>query len=436
YSGAVFDPADALSDPACDPGNYSSQCDLPLEWVQECTPDDGACPDFDEGLLDGMPEVCESVVDGTERYQVCHIDQSAIDAALDTAGDVPCGLLLGAGAPDPNAPHCSRNERLPFERCGGYVWNIYENLGGTLSSTPRTVISPIPLDSNGADTAPGAGGRLGSFGSSRHAIQDIDGDGFLDALTMDLIDDPSNRDLWYVFRGDGEGNFLPRSDGEPYTWQVPRGASPSLSASWFEESPPGTNTGTGKVSGRAGLMDANGDGLPDLLLRPNEEIPSVHAFLNTGARFRAGFMGTHFGQPEWLEHLTYAEAPDVERVGFQISSGTRTNLAQPLDFDGDGRLDYYILHGLLHAGSGAGHLMSMASGADVWPQEIEVQGGEFRVLQDHLDLDGDGLSDNVRVGASAFEMRSDDVDGQPMRLLRHIDNGAGGLIDIRYEAAS
>src|SRR5690606_38791099 len=98
YSGAVFDPADALSDPACDPGNYSSQCDLPLEWVQECTPDDRACPDFDEGLLDGMPEVCESVVDGTERYQVCHIDQSAIDAALDTAGDVPCGLLLGAGA--------------------------------------------------------------------------------------------------------------------------------------------------------------------------------------------------------------------------------------------------------------------------------------------------------------------------------------------------
>ena len=56
-----------------------------------------------------------------------------------------------------------------------YVWRVYANTGTGFAATPEVVLSPLPLESDRATSALGAGPLAAS--SSWHGFIDIDGDG-------------------------------------------------------------------------------------------------------------------------------------------------------------------------------------------------------------------------------------------------------------------
>jgi RHS repeat-associated protein len=420
---------------------------LPPEWDPSCTPDDGMCPDLSENQLQG-DEVCGP----NERYS-CDLDLSAVDSDLGGAGSVPCDvLMMGSAGPGAPGSSCPPKPRQPLQKCGGYVWVVYWNKGLGIDVTDltrrATIIAPVPLDSNAADSSLGA--KRSGFVSQFHAILDIDGDGYVDAITKDSRLGAGNQtrktNLWYVFRGDGTGNFNPRANGLPYIWFAPYGSAFSVSSSVF--TPNGSpEDGTSVSVGWAGVMDATGDGAPELLFRRPGDLnaSAVTLFANRGQGFRnLGAVDVYFSQPPWLDALNYSFVANAHKPagGSVVTQGDRHALVMPVDFDGDGRLDAYDARfftdgGFLYAGDGTGEVMD---GTIVTPAyfrtHLQAGTGEFRQRGELLDLDGDGLPEWTDDNGSQFVAHGEANDGRPLRLLNHIDNGSQGSIDVRYQASS
>lgn len=209
-----------------------------------------------------------------------------------SAPHIDCGELMSK-EPETNLepPGTGEGEgTCPFRghlsRCTGsdteYLWLVYWNRGGgVLDDDPAPNFNPIPLESNAFDT--GLGSRAWGFTSSLHAVMDLDGDGLIDILTrLAAVDN----NAFVVFRGTGNGSFVPASVGVPYLWLAPTHAvTGRTSQSWQPDTPLG-NEGTAFVTGYAGVMDASGDGLADLLFRPNIIGAPVASFISLGDRFR------------------------------------------------------------------------------------------------------------------------------------------------------
>ncbi len=99
---------------------------------------------------------------------------------------------------------------VPDMHCGWYMLRVYENLGnGEFSNIPRVVYSPVPLDTVDHTSTRDDGELAGA--TYYHSFIDIDGDARMDAIYQL----PSSSAYW-VWRGDGEGGFLPQQ----LTWSA------------------------------------------------------------------------------------------------------------------------------------------------------------------------------------------------------------------------
>ena len=81
--------------------------------------------------------------------------------------------MKGASDAGASGSPCPSKHHKPVSACGGYVWNYYKNTGGALASTPVTIIAPVPLESNNADSSLGAR-RSWGFSSQIHAVIDLE----------------------------------------------------------------------------------------------------------------------------------------------------------------------------------------------------------------------------------------------------------------------
>jgi hypothetical protein len=80
---------------------------------------------------------------------------------------------LGGDPNFPRANFCSIQQQ-PFEKCGKYVWWIWDNLGnGAFANQARTILSPVPLEADTGDSSLGSG--TWGWSSRLHAITDLDG---------------------------------------------------------------------------------------------------------------------------------------------------------------------------------------------------------------------------------------------------------------------
>ena len=394
----------------------------------------------------------------------CDIDDEETDRQLAAASKVPCHTLMnepgeepdeaddGGGEPPPTT--CRPQHRQPLTACGTYPWEIYWNLGnGEFNmDEPTLVFQPLPLESDFGDSSLGNSGRLGRLTSTDHAIIDLDGDGYLDGA----IRSTSNPNVWTVFRGDGSGTLRPRSDGLPYLWSVPSGPPRMYQTRTFNELEGGNVLG--HVLSGSSLMDMNGDGFVDLLWADPTLSPSdVVVFLNKRNGFRSGGGdlldgGTSLGTPSVRESLTIGQG----EVDF-IDYGTRTSLRFPVDYDQDGWVDFFeknpppseatrFRYGNGGGGLGSGRTLDATEAAG-FPQVLDSPNLDhnWRIFRDFIDLDGDGVTEFVEPAngdidgdgnADLWRMRQDQRDGSPMRLLRRIDNGAGGQIAVTYRAST
>ena len=333
--------------------------------------------------------------------------------------------------------------RVPHELCDRYPWIIYFNEGNGQLGPPVMKLSPVPLESDGGDSPSGAGG----FSSTRHAIVDLDGDGYLDAVSIARWDtDPNEPQLsgpppwWWVWKGDGTGEFRGDPTGRPYFWLTPMDANP---AAMYPEWSDGEGNAT--MMAIAGLVDLNGDGLQDYYVRDQDtEVVKVH--WNNGSGFRA--------DSEPLNGIT-----SVSRTSFQadvvwypddwIVAGAATKRTWLADHDDDGRPDLVhsqssdgVLWGSLSVrfNNGANLLGGYAPSGEeldvLWGQETVADlAGEvpqWRTLGEVLDLDGDGSAEEVWVAGNVIQKRGRPAGAPPARLMTGVDNGLGLHVGVDY----
>ncbi len=459
--------------------------------IPSCTPSPGECPvlspacmaateqcnaerecDFDEAQVEqclaaatGQPcggmmfAQCEYTEEGCDIYIDCN-EEPDHDACWyestwweQDPPDVTIDPPLGGDPNFPRADICSI-QQMPFQTCGKYVWWIWDNLGnGAFAPQARTILSPVPLDADTGDSSLGSGTR--GWSSSLHAITDVDGDGFQDAVVRACYPDllevsciPQN--WWLVFRGDGQGGFSEAPNGWPYIWVVPNGARPGTS----ETGSYGPSSERWMKSPGA-MFDINGDSLPDLL---DKTIPGAPArvYINKGTGFNTGPFATPWDgrpvMPTALDHLHRSYAHVTDTIAGWPSDAARESRIRPIDFDADGRIDWVEqgpdgtsqpLPATLRTNAGGNiaftgaplptsqaslqHLRVRAYAGAVVPY---TSGGAWAITSDLIDLDSDGLVDGY--DASASTIMTDPASEAPLRLLNSISNGAGMTIEVKY----
>lgn len=297
----------------------------------------------------------------------------------------------------------------PEYGCGRYVLRVYENTGLGFNPEPRIILSPLPLETDRDTSNVGAGHLAAS--SPWHGFLDMDGDGLLDAVykVPNALQDapglqPSAvplaqlRPVFYVFRGDGSGNFRGDRQGNPYTWRAP--ALPATNATFGHDAArvklqgavrtdrptggvlaapvphPKDTVGTGTPGGtgrpapnfvqesftKVTLQDINGDGLPDYIdtrFSPQGSFDTaqghVHIFYNTGT----GFESSSIDLPTFRGHTLETDAWGSERYRYFETSSTfyfqpqspgykKRNIwsrqtTQVIDIDADGLLDVVVI---------------------------------------------------------------------------------------------
>ncbi|MCA9677457.1 MAG: hypothetical protein KC464_20705 [Myxococcales bacterium] len=405
-----------------------------------CDPDDPDSPpcgldpgQMDDCLKDGQPEACGAIYNRQGCYGLSDLSFGPVDFC----DRVNANLSMGCDRP-----------REPQEVCGEYPWFIYPNLGNGQFDLdhPRMELSPVPLESDTGDSSSGAG----AFAASNHAIIDLDGDGYLDAVSVgSYLEDQGiapNEMFWFVWKGDGSGAFHGDLQGRPYVWFVPPGARPSFLQG--EADVPNSTTVFERTTMQTGsLVDLNGDGLVDYVWRPMGS-SQVQVYWNQGNQF--------WGSPEILSggavgdiSRTYVDPdPDgVESGGHFIAASQNISKARLLDYDGDGRVDL-LYAGRAGAGAWTSPVVKFNNGDDVAgafapsttalaaidQRSIAERGADYlwRTPSELVDLDGDGTPEKVTPGAGHLDVVGTPHHGEPPRLLTQVDNGLGLHTEIRY----
>ncbi|MCP4903218.1 MAG: hypothetical protein GY906_40165 [bacterium] len=457
-----------------------------MGWDPNSGVDNSDLDPFDPSVPGACPIIHPDTLAPTEDCPVrdfCRFDQGELEVVLDGADTEVCGVLMSDNHPhhvppptfldtlaplDPPPPpeECPWDQkRSPQIHNGRYVWRWYKNVDGVLSSQRQLTMSPIPLTANSGDSGFG-NGPLSS--SSLHGLFDITGDGFMDAIARDAasmlasqeglppgdIYDPKS---WYVWPGDGQGNFTARANGHPLVWHVPYGAQPSGGRSgkfWSNDSPGDPDY---FVGGHTTLKDVNGDGLVDLL-KVEGPPAELYVFLNTGAGFRSDSSFAGAGPPTpsvaWRFRTTQGD-PRIDWTNFDVSWDTsdlangspeflpeadRHSRLMIVDTDGDGLPDVHSKgthqgegENLMYYGLADGRLLAPRSITNDAPERM-IRGNqhEWFLKSDYLDINGDGVMDQLYESNNQIFFLSDDFGDEPMRLMRSVNNGNGLTTDIRY----
>jgi RHS repeat-associated protein len=348
-----------------------------------------------------------------------------------------------------------------YTMCGGmYPWMIYFNHGNGVfgqpptsgaSPTPdRIAYQPMPLESTSGDSSITAR-PLGV----NQGIMDIDGDGFADGIFINNV-----TNLWSIYRNGTTGFLLPLP-GSQNGFSFPAGSTDVLSRSVY-------NTATDDTAECDGTLDLNGDGLPDHWAAGSECGQSADMLdpasleFNDGTGFRTPAEVTLNLRPAndgFAQMVTARSVPTARLRGgvtIQILAGTRTDTSRVLDVDADGRPDVlgisfsdpsnalsYFNHGGQFQGSPVSYLPYGAAHWIVASDQNFPSGYTWELRSDMIDLDGDGLLDEIdfdnplrNPGHARVGYASTSTPGQPPRLLATIDNGRGGVTTVAYTSTT
>lgn len=260
--------------------------------------------------------------------------------------DVP-----GVGCINPNENVCARREE---RACGKAVYRVHRNLGGGAFAPPVAVLSPVALD---AEDGPGP------------LLADLDGDGYRDGIRRAGTSWPgSDPQYLNVFRGRADGSFddvatrfaLPLAQGAdepgaPFEWFAFHPTSPRSVA--FDVPICVANCGGDpdddiehtevlltELAHDGRLSDLNGDGLDDYVMSRNT---GLRVFYNTGRGFesygdaapeeRGTVVSDELDALDVTQQRPYfVMGPSLPR---KVNDGFTRARLRHVDFDGDGLVD-------------------------------------------------------------------------------------------------
>jgi RHS repeat-associated protein len=424
----------------CTGGHFSTGDDtiLSYRWMDM----DG------DGLTDLVASPAKGGLDHYNLYQGDHVPGTQGDPPIEPPIFGPWANFANPGG----ASHCpaqpySSQPLGTYTMCGGmYPWFVYKNHGNGVFGLPPTYGSsptpdfvkyqPIALEGQGASASVTSSPNLNNQGSI-----DIDGDGYLDAISA------SGGTSWSVYLNDHTGQFIPASGTTPFSWST-------TTASLIVDS--NYNAQYGEIINTEGLYDINGDGLVDAW-KDSGGVCNVK--LNDGLKFRV--IG---GQGEVNSSVRPANDGAAQITlqnpspSYFIFDGIRHDLSRVIDLDADGRADvsqfatfnsglpsvYFNQGGQFGAVSsyvsepvGLRHstLVELETHGGIgfrYPAGVEADSWEVR--SDMVDLDGDGIAEAVNFSedASSGVMKVARVHPVGPRLLTTIANGRGSHTTVTY----
>ena len=396
-----------------------------------------ACPAMDR--CKAVDPTCIAAARTCPAGGACTTSWPALAACFAAGTSVGCNDLIHAPATIQGPGGQPMVLREPYARCEGlYPWFIYKNTGrGTFASAPVIKYQPVPLESDDGDSSIVGPG----IAASDHGVLDFDGDGVLDAVARPRAAEVGGDvAYWWVWLGDGSGGFGPTR----YTFPT-------------RDAPGNPVNGIGTTASQwarssAGLLDVNGDGLPEHWLTSD-----VTSLLNANLAFHDGTKFRLFGPAPARGEVdtpflsgSYAVKPgdDAKTTvtwadGPVIREGTSTQTNRVTDVDRDGRADvvqyldgapaptvFFNLGGQFQApgvpypGDRNGFLRKAQlfdnAGDPLW----ELRG-------DLVDLDGDGVLEAAYFGVNGFVRAAANLNAPP-RLLVAVHNGRGAHTAVTY----
>ncbi|HUQ01613.1 MAG TPA: toxin TcdB middle/N-terminal domain-containing protein [Kofleriaceae bacterium] len=401
---------------------------------------------LDPGVIDGEYSCSagncprwDQIANALNAPRTGHVPCSRTIEKQGPLGPGQCGVDGGCGGQG------GTFNRKPYERCEGrYPWLIYRNLGaGSFASTPDVKYQPVPLESDNGDsslTGP-------AIASTNHAVMDFDGDGALDAVVHPDSAIPSGVPGGYqVFLGDRSGQFGPT----PYFF--PTRPSPDSRIHMLGSTVLDLNFS--KTS--QGLIDFNGDGLPDHWKADANGV-SANVILHMGTQQNIDTLNLAYGEidtpvkPGGDTDFTITQPNNPPQR--PILSGTTQTNQRVVDVDGDGRPDvvkynngsplvYWNLGSNLaatpqsYAPSDAAGIRRFIDAKNLNPPTGYPINGIpepllWELKSDLVDLDGDGIAESVSWFNSDTQLRRARPTAPP-RLMTAINNGRGLATTITY----
>lgn len=349
------------------------------------------------------------------------------------------GGLLASWPPCPAQPTPGLDAKAPYSMCGGmYPWFVYKNLGaGVLKTTPDVFYQPVPLEAQDTDS-----GITGLPVSQHSGTFDLDGDGYADAVAGSV---DASATSWRAFANDGSG-AMTGSGANAFVF-------PTRTGALLQGTTVAGSGSTRTIVSTAGVVDLNGDGLPDHWTGA-VDATSLNVAWNDGAQFRTTSAAGHPGEG-FLSVRPAARAgtsQDVHGVPY-----LRYDLDRLVDLDADGRPDVYQFEAGKRFYNQGGVFDPMAdvlggeavgvenlvlsSTAINYPSYLGNQSltaASWQVRSDFVDLDGDGIPEDYDFGIDGDQTSVSpkasmaSVGGHPPRLMTQIDNGRGATTSVVY----
>jgi RHS repeat-associated protein len=201
------------------------------------------------------------------------------------------------------------------------------------------------------------------------------------------------------------------------------------------------------------FRDMNADGLPDLVIHHKDQGKGLQVYWNTGSRFSAA---------STLGSNVPLASTQTNRLNYQPNSAITANLGyrnRMLDLDQDGLIDVFAYEPTGDISNTAAAAAAQVNLGDRFgaPRPLGVSGNagkklhkmsrptDWEVVQDIVDVNGDGLEDLAtwkkrfasHVGwVVDLEFQPIDTSQGPPRKLLAVDNGHGGRVQVRYTPTS